>query len=116
MATVSAVTASMTPETPASGVHRIEDARDSAALQARPGEEVPMSLVLEQVTLIVYGWKNVEPVTLSWVFPSVGAALTAAHAMTNAAKWAIVAGSLPRHRGAGDVATARASGTVLAER
>jgi hypothetical protein len=47
---------------------------------------------LEQVTLIVYGWNSVEPGTLSWVFPSVGAALGAARAMTNAVRWAIVAG------------------------
>jgi len=49
-------------------------------------------LLLEQVTLIVYGWNSVEPGTLSWVFPSVGAALGAARAMTNAVRWAIVAG------------------------
>jgi len=56
------------------------------------------------VTLIVYGWKVVEPGTLWWVFPSVAAAVAAAHAMTNAAKWAIVKGpprgsSTSRRRG-----------------
>ena len=33
--------------------------------------------LLKRVTLIVYGWQNVEPGTLSWVFPSVGAAVAA---------------------------------------
>ncbi len=51
-----------------------------------------MNPLLEQVTLVVYGWKSVEPGTLSWVFPSVGAAVAAARAMTNAVRWAIVAG------------------------
>jgi hypothetical protein len=86
----------------ASGVRRIADALPSS--------------VLEEVTLIVYGWKNVEPGTLSWVFPSMGAALTAAHAMTNAVNWAVVAGSPARYDGTVDVAAARASGSVLAER
>ena len=51
-----------------------------------------MNPLLEHVTLVVYGWKSVEPGTLSWVFPSVGAAVAAARAMTNAVRWAIVAG------------------------
>ena len=51
-----------------------------------------MNPLLEQVTLVVYGWQNVEPGTLSWVFPSVGAAVAAARAMKNAVRWAIVAG------------------------
>ena len=51
-----------------------------------------MNPLLEQVTLVVYGWRNVEPGTLSWVFPSVGAAVAAARAMKNAVRWAIVAG------------------------
>jgi hypothetical protein len=66
-----------------------------------------------RVTLIVYGWKAVEPGTLWWVFPSVSAAEAAVHAMTNAVKWAIVRGS-PRDSIV-DVATARAMGSVLLE-
>jgi hypothetical protein len=75
-----------------------------------------MSPVLEQVTLIVYGWKSVEPGTLSWVFPSVGAALAAARAMTNAVKWAIVTGSAQSLETSIDVARVRASGALLFER
>jgi hypothetical protein len=51
-----------------------------------------MNPLLQHVTLVVYGWQNVEPGTLSWVFPSVGAAVAAARAMKNAVRWAIVAG------------------------
>jgi hypothetical protein len=51
-----------------------------------------MNPLLEQVTLVVYGWKSVEPGTLSWVFPSVTAAVAAARTMKNAVRWAIVAG------------------------
>jgi hypothetical protein len=65
------------------------------------------------VTLIVYGWKMVEPGTLWWVFPSVAAALGAAHAMTNAVKWAIVKG--PPRGAIVDIAMARAAGSVLVE-
>ena len=65
------------------------------------------------VTLIVYGWKMVEPGTLWWVFPSVAAALGAAHAMTNAVRWAIVKG--PPRGAIVDIAKARAMGSVLVE-
>jgi len=84
-------------------------------LQTDLPTDTSMSPSLEQVTLIVYGWKSVEPGTLSWIFPSVGAAIAAARAMTNAVKWAIVAGS-PRSIDAGlDVVVARASGAVIFE-
>jgi hypothetical protein len=80
----------------------------------------PMNPLLENVTLVVYGWQNVEPGTLSWVFPSVGAAVAAARAMKNAVKWAIVAGR--REAVAEDDAAAkealdemRAHGAVLIE-
>jgi hypothetical protein len=49
--------------------------------------------IIESVTLIVYGWKSVEPGIMAWAFPSVAAAVHAARAMTNALDWAIVAGS-----------------------
>jgi hypothetical protein len=55
------------------------------------------------VTLVVYGWQNVQPGTLSWVFPSFQAAMRAASALTNATQWAIMGGS-------------DASGRILAER
>lgn len=48
--------------------------------------------MLDTVVLVVYGWKSVQPGTLSWVFPSLSAAVHAAHTMTNAVEWAIVAG------------------------
>ena len=83
-----------------------------------------MNPLLEQVTLVVYGWQSVEPGTLSWVFPSVGAAVAAARAMKNAVRWAIVAGR--RESDADDgtddesgadhaLDAARASGAVLIE-
>jgi len=56
-----------------------------------------------EVTLVVYGWQNVQPGTLSWVFPSFGAAMKAANALRNATQWAILDGN-------------DASGPVLAER
>jgi hypothetical protein len=67
---------------------------------------------VEQVTLIVYGWKNVEPGTLSWVFPSLTAALAAARTMTNAVRWSIVAGSRDADV---DVDEERLHGAVLVE-
>ncbi len=56
-----------------------------------------------EVTLVVYGWHNVQPGTLSWVFPSFDAAMKAASALRNATQWAIMGGR-------------DASGAVLAER
>jgi hypothetical protein len=56
-----------------------------------------------EVTLVVYGWHNVQPGTLSWVFPSFDAAMKAASALRNATQWAIMGGR-------------DASGDVLAER
>jgi hypothetical protein len=70
-----------------------------------------MNPLLEQVTLVVYGWQNVEPGTLSWVFPSVGAAVAAARAMKNAVRWAIVAGKKEPEA----LDEARAHGAVLIE-
>jgi len=59
--------------------------------------------VAGEVTLVVYGWHNVSPGTLSWVFPSFEAAMKAARALRNATQWAIMGGR-------------DASGSVLAER
>ena len=73
--------------------------------------KVDMEPLLQQVTLVVYGWHNAQPGTLSWVFPSVRMAVNAAKAMRNAVRWAIVSG-----QGAVDsIDEARASGSVLIE-
>ena len=70
---------------------------------------------IEEVTLIVYGWENVQPGTLSWVFPSLRSALTAVRAMRNAIRWAVLHGSPSDGDEEHDVDTARASGRVLVE-
>ncbi len=70
-----------------------------------------MEPLLQQVTLVVYGWHNVQPGTLSWVFPSVRMAVNAAKAMRNAVRWAIVSGQ----QGVDSIDEARASGAVLIE-
>jgi hypothetical protein len=75
-------------------------------------ESVVDPALVRQVTLVVYEWHNVEPGTLWWVFPSVQAALSAARAMRNAVKWAIVAG---QRTAKVDVEQERESGHVLAE-
>ena len=55
-----------------------------------------------------------EPGTLSWVFPTLRAALAAASAMKNAVRWAILSGThAPESEAPFDVTTARASGHVL---
>jgi hypothetical protein len=64
----------------------------------------------EAVTLFVYGWENVEPGPLSWVFPSLRAALDAVKTMRNAIEWCIVSG----HEWS-DIDAARESGAVLIE-
>ena len=108
-----------------SGVYLVE------RTQERPRSEPTnprkaMNPLFEHVTLVVYGWKNVEPGTLSWVFPSVSAAVAAARAMTNAVRWAIVAGKRETTESDTDGARtqadakrtldeARASGAVLIE-
>lgn len=92
------------------------------ATASRFGEGDPMGVsavnedhvaAAEAVTLVVYGWTAAEPGTLWWSFPSVGAALAAAHAMKNAVLWAIVEG--PPRGAIVDISTARAAGSVLVE-
>jgi hypothetical protein len=61
------------------------------------------------VTLIVYSWENVQPGTLSWLFPTFRAAVSAAYAMKNAVKWAIVRGD------ESNIDVARESGRVMIE-
>ena len=63
------------------------------------------------VTLVVYAWHNVQPGVLSWIFPTVRAALSAAYAMRNAVRWAIVRGRAD----AEDLDVARMTGDVLIE-
>jgi hypothetical protein len=80
---------------------------------SRPEERPSMKPLLEEVTLVVYGWRSVEPGTLAWVFPSLGAAVVAAHAMRNAVQWIIVRGR--RASDGVDVNAERQEGAVLVE-
>lgn len=73
-----------------------------------------MKPLLEEVTLIVYGWRSVQPGTLSWVFPSLATAITAANALRNAARWAIVRGRRDQVQTV-DVESERREGAVLIE-
>ncbi|MBS2013770.1 MAG: hypothetical protein JST00_12835 [Deltaproteobacteria bacterium] len=67
-------------------------------------------LAPDGVTLFVYGWENVQPGPLSWVFPTLGTALDAVRTMKNAVEWCIVAG-----REWSSVDVARARGMLLVE-
>lgn len=62
------------------------------------------------VTLFVYGWHQVQPGALSWVFPSLRAALAAVRTMRNAVAWCICSGERWE-----DIDSARANGAVLIE-
>jgi hypothetical protein len=68
----------------------------------------------QAVTLVVYGWRESEPGTLAWVFPSVRAALRAVRALRNAIGWLIVRGQRA-FEGDVDVAALRRAGAVLVE-
>lgn len=83
-------------------------ALDVAAFQAAGVD----TRAIEEVTLIVYGWENVQPGTLSWVFPSLRSALSAVRAMRNAVRWAVLHGAGDN---AQDVDSARENGLVLVE-
>jgi hypothetical protein len=114
-----------------SGVYVVEreamsapEALRSRAASVQKKARKAMNPLLDQVTLVVYGWKSVEPGTLSWVFPSVGAAVAAARAMKNAVRWAIVAGRRENDTEDAEAASAerdvaldeaRANGSVLIE-
>lgn len=69
---------------------------------------------IEEVTLIVYGWENVQPGTLSWTFPSLRSALDAVRAMRNAVRWAVLLAE-PGSSPLDDVEVAREQGRVLVE-
>lgn len=92
-----------------SGIH------ESPALSGAPTRKRSVRqldpLLLGEVTLIVYAWHNVQPGVLSWIFPTVRAALSAAYAMRNAVHWAIVRGRAH----AEDLDIARLTGDVLIE-
>ena len=62
------------------------------------------------VRLLVYVWRNVQPGIMSWVFPNARAALVAARAMSNAARWIVVRGDAPT-----TVSEARKNGSILFE-
>ena len=66
------------------------------------------------VTLVVYGWRESEPGTLAWVFPSLHAALRAVRALRNAIGWIIIRGKRAVE-GDVDVAALRRGGAVLVE-
>jgi hypothetical protein len=68
----------------------------------------------DAVTLVIYGWHDSQPGTLSWVFPSLRAALHAVRAMRNAIGWLIVSGKRA-FNGDVDVDALRRAGQVLAE-
>ena len=69
-----------------------------------------------RVTLIVYGWDENEPGTLSWVFPSLRAATRAVRALRNAVRWLIVAGPVKTAlRETVDLDEVRRNGLVLLE-
>jgi hypothetical protein len=66
------------------------------------------------VTLVIYGWRESQPGTLAWVFPSLRAALRAVRAMRNAIGWFIVKGRRAVD-GEVDVDALRRMGLVLVE-
>jgi len=63
-----------------------------------------------KVTLCIYGWQNVQPGTLSWVFPNLETAVRAAQTMRNALEWVVLDGPVPHT----EIDWARRKGHVLA--
>lgn len=68
----------------------------------------------EGVTLVIYGWRESEPGTLAWAFPSVRAALRAVRAMRNAVGWLVVEGRRV-FDGDVDLFALRTAGGILVE-
>jgi len=94
-----------------SGVIAIAPTHDIGAIPLRPARvKLVGPAKATKVTLCIYGWQNVQPGPLSWIFPSVGAAVSAAQAMRNAIDWVVVDGP----HGAGEIDWARRRGTILA--
>ena len=89
----------------------VDAPRSSRQIPAEPiSGELPVAFrAVPGVTLVVYEWQNAEPGTLSWKFSDLAAAVTAAGAMRNAVRWAVLAGDEP------NVGRARDLGLVLAE-
>lgn len=90
----------------------IRHSPDLSAPKSEPSNDVhAVSPADQNVTLVVYGWHNVQPGPMSWAFPSVRQAISAAKAMRNAISWAIVLGQRP----ATALEEARKLGIVLLE-
>jgi hypothetical protein len=90
-----------------SGIHESPSLSSSAPGRKRAVRALD-PLLLGEVTLVVYAWHNVQPGSMSWVFPNARQAIAAAKAMRNAVAWAIVRGkqtevSLEEARAVGDV-------------
>jgi hypothetical protein len=66
------------------------------------------------VTLVIYGWRESQPGTLAWVFPSLRSALNAVRAMRNALRWMILKGK-QAFEGDVDIDALRQSGRILME-
>jgi hypothetical protein len=82
----------------------------AAPLPERPSVPMEIPETDDSVRLIVHGWHNVQPGTLSWVFPTVEGAIRAVHAMRNAVRWAVVRGTDVL-----DLAVARKRGAIVLE-
>jgi hypothetical protein len=107
------MTESLQTEDPVADPHGAdaEDASDVfVCRRSTPAPPEAVAAAAEGVTLFVYGWYSVEPGPLSWVFPSVRAALDAVRTMRNAVQWCICSG-----RDWTDVDDAREKGAVLIE-
>jgi hypothetical protein len=79
--------------------------------------KTPKKRASSAVTLVIYGWYEIEPGTLAWVFPSLAAALRAVSAMRNAVRWLIVRGrQVADDQMEIDVEALRRAGGVLVER
>jgi hypothetical protein len=98
------------PPPPLPSYERLEDSDVFVCTPEPEPESEPAPASTIEVTLFVYGWKEVEPGPLWWVFPSLKAALDAVQRMKNAVGWSIVSGNEWD-----DLDTARASGAVLVE-
>jgi hypothetical protein len=68
----------------------------------------------DAVTLIIYGWRESQPGTLAWVFPSLRSALRGVRAMRNAIAWCVVKGRRTYEEDF-DVDALRRGGAVLIE-
>jgi hypothetical protein len=83
---------------------------DSDVFVCKRQPTAPRDVDATVVTLFVFGWHVVEPGPLSWVFPSLKAALDAVRTMRNAAQWCIAQGNdWP------SLDAARAGGAILIE-